>query len=66
MPGIPKPEFKSCDETSLSLKLNVTAINGLDKSNELRLEYKLHHEAWPNAKHLIVQPEHGNESSVNI
>ena len=66
MPGLSKPEFKSCDETSLSLKLNLSTLDGIQGDNQLRLQYKLPQEQWTAAKHVIVNTDMGTDGSVNI
>ena len=65
-PSLPKPEFKSCDETSLSLKLDLATIGGISDDRELRLQYKLPQEPWTVAKHEVVRPESHADGTINI
>jgi len=48
---IPKPQFDSCDETSLKLKWEAISIQGI---RSLTLQYKEIHENWADARNICV------------
>lgn len=62
-----KPEFKSCDETSLTLSLNLSTIALLNDGNVLKLQYKLPHETWQEAKIIPIGADCTvKSSSINV
>ncbi len=67
---IPKPLFKTCDETSLSLSWDQKALNdafpkGLE-CYEIRLQYKEIHESWDHAKEYSVSGANRDGSNGEV
>ena len=57
---IPKPSFKGCDETSLTLEWQ--GIVELQDSDTLRLEYKKPNEEWVAEQSIAI--EKGKDGAV--
>jgi hypothetical protein len=57
--SLPKPQFKTCDETSLTISWE----NFDPQGAELRLEYKKYGEEWERAKFVIIK---GGSSEARI
>lgn len=58
---IPKPTFKSCDETSLTLKWD----NFLKEENsDIKIQYRELDLDWDNALEFVVTPDSDNEISI--
>ena len=61
---IPKPSFKTCDETSLTLKWE--GIANLEESDSLRLEYKLPNDEWVAENSVAIEKGEGEASIVEV
>lgn len=61
---IPKPSFKTCDETSLTLAWE--GIGELQDSDTLRLEYKKPNEEWVAENSVAIQKGDGEAMIVEV
>jgi hypothetical protein len=54
---IPRPQFQSCDETSLKLKWDDKVFETIknDSNYEIKVQYKEVHEQWDQAKDFLVK-----------
>lgn len=56
--AIPKPEFVSCNETSIKVKIQCICGPG----KVLKLQYKEQHLAWPLAKEMTISSSSSTET----
>lgn len=61
--SLPKPQFNSCDETSLHLKWDEFNLAGVA---QLKLQYKEPHLDWPQAMSYAVPLESGAAEGVSL
>lgn len=61
---IPKPAFKACDETSLTLVWE--GIGSLEDSDEVRLEYKRPNEEWASDNSIAIEKGNGEALIVEV
>ena len=60
--NLPKPTFHSCDETSLTMSLDISTIALITSGKTLKLQYKIPQVPWTEAKSVDVN----TDSKVNI
>lgn len=61
---IPKPSFKNCDETSLTLAWK--EIDNLEDSDKIRLQYKKPNEDWIKENSMTVEKGQGEAVLVEV